>query len=71
MGRQNKRVYYDGVYGTAIVEDDGGVYVESDDELIYCWPGSWEQVDSAFKQAVKDYKANPSQDTGTGFYWED
>lgn len=61
-----KSVFYDGVYGTASIVN-GEVYVVSDDELIYCWPPTWDEVDSAFAQAVRDYKANP--DTGTGYYY--
>jgi len=73
MSRPSKDVSYGGYTGTATIDNDGDLCVASDDGRISDWlrGGSLDDADSLFEQAVKDYKANPSQDTGSGFYWED
>lgn len=73
MGRPSKSVSYGGYSGTATIDDDGDLCVESHDGRISDWQrgGTLEDADSLFEQAVENYKANPSQDTGSGFYWED
>jgi hypothetical protein len=71
MDRESKSVYYGGYSGTAVIDNDGDLYVESSDGLISDWQrgGTLDDADDLFEQAVKDYKANRNQDTGTGFYY--
>jgi hypothetical protein len=71
MVRQSKRVSYGGYSGTAVIDNDGDLCVESSDGLISDWliGGTLDDADGLFQQAVENYKVNSSQDTGTGFYY--